>query len=89
MSSQLSHSTNEHRDLSDDEMKEADTIARAIVVNVRGIDDLIDLWIAHGYRPTIDLDEGPDYEKLADYYDRRAAQRGINTTAYRLQPRRP
>ncbi len=45
------------------------------------LDELIDKWQDHGYRPTLRADLG--YAELADAYDRRAAERGINVQAYR------
>jgi|DEB19_MinimDraft_3_1074340.scaffolds.fasta_scaffold07913_11 hypothetical protein len=45
------------------------------------LDQLIDKWADHGYRPTLRTDLG--YAQLADAYDRRAAERGIDVRAYR------
>ncbi len=72
-------------DLTDDELIEADALARNLVANINGIDDLLDKWLIHSYRPTIDTRWAECYGKLADYYDRRAKQRGIDVTAFRIE----
>jgi len=45
------------------------------------LDQLINKWSDHGYRPTLRSDLG--YARLADAYDRRAAERGIDVRAFR------
>ena len=59
-----------------------DALASMLVCGVESLDELLDKWPAHGYRPTIFVDD-PQRELLADCYDRRAAARGIEVVAYR------
>lgn len=59
-----------------------DALASMFVCGVDSLDELIDKWPAHGYRPTIFVDDH-QRELLADCYDTRAAWRGIDVVAYR------
>lgn len=47
------------------------------------LDELLNKWSDNGYRPSLRTDAGEIYTQLADYYDRRAAERGIDVRAYR------
>lgn len=69
------------------EMMEADALVAANVVGEASLDRLIDKWTAHHYRPTLFVDE-PSRLRLADLYDRRAAERGILVTVFRAGVRR-
>lgn len=48
-----------------------------------GIDELIEKWTNHQYRPTLRADLDPEFGILADLYDMIAAARGIDVKAYR------
>jgi hypothetical protein len=63
-------------------VQRGDALARMFVVGVDTLDQLLDKWVDHGYRPTLYVDQ-PMRELLADAYDRRAAERGIDVVAYR------
>lgn len=64
-------------------MAAADEAAQRIMPHCAGIDALINAYLMHGYIPTIRTAEGPDYALIADAYDQRALQRGINARVYR------
>lgn len=59
-----------------------DALATQFVCGVDSLDDLINKWPAHGYCPTIFVDD-PKRQLLADCYDKRAAHRGFSVRAYR------
>lgn len=78
----------------------ADELTRKYVFSgVNTLDELLDQWIAHRYRPTLRCLRGLRHERLwicpedeaarlellalADAYDARAAERGIEVEAYR------
>lgn len=58
-----------------------DQLTRELVVDCNTLDELLDKWTAHQYRPT--LKETPAAMVLADIYDFVAAARQMNITAYR------
>ena len=63
------------------EIEYADRLVSKMIPFAFTLDQLIDKWTDHGYRPTLRSNCG--YDKLADLYDRRAAERGIDVRAYR------
>lgn len=65
------------------EIKHADALTSLLVNHTRSLDALLDKFTDHGYRPTLRADLGNTYTQLADYYDRRAAERGLAVRAYR------
>jgi hypothetical protein len=65
------------------EIDHADALTSLLVNHTRTLDQLLDKWVDHRYRPTLRADLGDTYTQLADYYDRRAAERGIDVRAYR------
>lgn len=64
--------------------EKADELARELVCGIESLDELIDKWTEHGYRPTIDCRMGWSYRELAEAYDARAKERGIAVTCYRI-----
>lgn len=46
-------------------------------------DELLGMWKAHGYRPTLRADLDPELGMLADLYDFTADERGLGVKAYR------
>jgi hypothetical protein len=64
------------------DLKHADWLVRQVVCGCDSLDDLLDKWVDHGYTPTLFVDE-PRKAKLADLYDQRAAERGLEIRAYR------
>jgi hypothetical protein len=52
---------NKLRDLSNDLTRE--------FAAFKDLDDMLNRWKAHGYRPTIRVDRGVEYRALADAYD--------------------
>jgi hypothetical protein len=63
--------------LTNHETDHADALAQLVASTT--LDQLIDKWTEHGYRPSLRV----AFKLLADYYDRRAAERGIDVRAYR------
>lgn len=61
---------------------EGDLLAQRLVESGT-LDDLIDCYARHGYRPTLRADGGPEYVRLADLYDARAEFRGLAVRAFR------
>lgn len=61
-----------------------DALTSMFVVGVDSIDELLNKWPLHGYRPTIFVDE-PQRQLFADCYDKRAAHRGLSVRAYRCR----
>lgn len=57
-----------------------DLLTKKLVCSCDSLDELLMKWIDHGYRPTL---RDPECLVLADIYDFRARELGINITAYR------
>lgn len=58
-----------------------DKLTRELVSGVQSLDDLIAKWSHHGYRPT--LRGSYNATILANLYDQRAAELGLDVRAYR------
>ncbi len=74
--------------LTADELAEADALTSANVCDVATLDELLDKWTAHRYRPTLFMGDA-GRERLADLYDRRALERGILVSVFRAGAPRP
>jgi hypothetical protein len=59
-----------------------ETLARKLTAST-SFADLLDAWPKHGYRPTVRVDMGPEYEALAELYDYAQARAGRQVVAYR------
>jgi hypothetical protein len=64
-------------------LKEARRLIVKLTAFDESLDELINRWTMHGYRPTLLAREGTEQRRLADYYDIRAEERGIDVKAYR------
>jgi len=69
--------------LTNREIDHADALTSLLCNHARTLDQLLDKWVDDLYRPTLLANLGNTYTQLADYYDRRAAERGIDVRAYR------
>lgn len=52
----------------------------------RTIDDLVNEWPLHGYRPSVASDADAEHVMLADIYDVVAVAMGVDVIAYRSSP---
>ena len=57
-----------------------DVLVREVASSFEDLNQLLDAWKNHGYRPTL---RGPDRAVLADIYDFAQKARGQNAVAYR------
>lgn len=57
-------------------------LSRELIAGAPTLDELIAKWVDHGYRPTLRLDD-IDACWLADLYDIRAEELGLDVRAYR------
>lgn len=57
-----------------------DALVREVASSFEDLNQLLDAWKNHGYRPTL---RGPDRAALADIYDFAQKMRGQNAVAYR------
>lgn len=63
-------------------LPEGDALVQELTACAKTLDELLDQWVDHHYRPSLDVRE-PARARLADLYDARAKQRGIDVQAYR------